>query len=44
MLPSYQLQITGFYNILIYNVKKLVPNFFLIKKSMCFIMKSHKFT
>ena len=40
MLTSYQLDITDFYNTPIGHVKKLVPNFFLIKKGMCFIMKT----
>ena len=43
MLPDYQLKIAGLYNIPIGNDKKLVLNF-LIKKSMCFIMKTSNFT
>ena len=43
MQSEYQLKIAGLYNIPIDNVKKLVSNF-LIKKSMCFIMKACKFT
>ena len=43
MLPEYQLKIAGLYNIPIGNDKKLVLNF-LIKKSMCFIMKTSNFT
>ena len=40
-----EIKLLIFYNILIGNVKKLVPNFFgfLIKKSMCFIKKTYKF-
>ena len=40
MLSGYQLEIADLYNILIGNVKKLVPNFF-EKKSMCFVMKTY---
>ena len=43
MLFEYQLKIADLYNILIGNVRKLVPNF-LIKKIMCFIMRSYNFT
>ena len=43
MLPEYQLKIADLYNIPIGNVKKLVLNF-LIKKCMCFIMKTSNFT
>ena len=43
MQSEHQLKIAGLYNIPIDNVKKLVSNF-LIKKSMCFIMKACKFT
>ena len=43
MLPEYQLKIADLYNIPIGNDKKLVLNF-LIKKSMCFIMKTSNFT
>ena len=39
MLSNYQLKIADFYNIPIDNVKNLVL-FFLIKKSMSFIMKT----
>ena len=42
MLSSYQLKIVYFYNISIVTVNKLVPNF-LIKDSMCFIMKTCNF-
>ena len=42
MLSEYQLKIADLYNIPIGNVKKLVPNF-LIKKSTCFIMRTHNF-
>ena len=38
MLSSYQLKIANYYNILIGNVKQLVPNFF-DKENMCSIMK-----
>ena len=38
ILSEYQLKTADLYNIPIGNVKKLVPN--LIKKSMCFIMKT----
>ena len=41
-LPSYQLKIADFYNVLIGNVKKLVSKF-LVKKSMCFILKTYNF-
>ena len=40
---NYQMKMPDFYNIPIGNVKKLVPNFVLIKKSMCFIMKTWNF-
>ena len=40
MLSGYQLEIADLYNILIGNVKKLVPNFF-EKKSMCFVLKTY---
>ena len=40
MLSNYQLKIAGLYNISIDSVKKL----FLIKKSMCFIMKTCNLT
>ena len=40
MLSEYQLKIADLCNIPIGNVKKLVPNF-LIKKSMCFVMKGY---
>ena len=43
MLSEYQLKIAGLYKISIGNVEKLVPNI-LIKKSMCFIMKTCNFT
>ena len=43
MLSEYQLNMADLYNILISNVKELVPNF-LINKSMCFIMKTWNFT
>ena len=39
MLSNYQLKIADFYNIPIDNVKNLVL-FFLVKKSMSFIMKT----
>ena len=40
---KYQLMIADFHKILICIVKKLVPNFFLIKKCMWFIMKTCNF-
>ena len=43
MLSEYQLRIADLYNIPIGNTKKLVITF-LIKKSMCFIMKTCNFT
>ena len=43
MLSSYQLKIADFYNIAIGNAKKLVINFFLIKKSVCSIMRTCNF-
>ena len=43
MLSEYQLKIADLYNIPTGNFKKLVPNF-LIRKSMCFIMKTYNFT
>ena len=42
MLSEYQLMIIYFYKISIGNVKKLMPNF-LIKKNVCFIMKTCNF-
>ena len=39
VLSNYQLKIADFQNISIGNVKKVVP-IFLIKKSMCLIMKT----
>ena len=36
MLSNYQLKIADLCNILIGNVEKVVRNFFLITKSMCF--------
>ena len=41
-LSNYQLKIANFYNTHIGNVKKLAP-IFLIKKGMCFIMKTYEF-
>ena len=43
ILSQYQLKIADLYNIPIGNTKKLVITF-LIKKSMCFIMKTCNFT
>ena len=43
MLSEHQLNIAHLYNIPFAIVKKLVPHF-LIKKSMCFIMKTYIFT
>ena len=40
---NYQMKMPDFYNIPNGNVKILVPNFVLIKKSMCFIMKTWNF-
>ena len=42
MLSNYQLKIADFYKITSGNVKKVVPNF-LIKKSICFIIKTWNF-
>ena len=42
MLPSYQLKIADSFNVLIGNVKNLVSKF-LVKKSMCFILKTYNF-
>ena len=39
MLPSYQLKFAHFYNDIINNVKKLVPNL-LIKKSLPLVRKT----
>ena len=43
ILSEYQLKIADLYNIPYGNVKTLVPNF-LIKKNMCFVMKTCNFT
>ena len=43
MFSEYQLKIADLCNISLGNVKILVPDF-LIKKSMCFIMKTCNFT
>ena len=43
MFSNYQMKMPDFYNIPNGNVKILVPNFVLIKKSMCFIMKTWNF-
>ena len=43
VLSECQLNITDLCNIPIGNIKKLMPNF-LIKKSMCFIMRTYNFT
>ena len=43
MLSDYQLNIADLYNILLGNVKKLVPNVF-EKKTMCFILKTYNYT
>ena len=42
MLSECQVLIADFHNILIGNVKKLVPNFFDEKNNMCFRMKIHR--
>ena len=42
MLSNDQLKIADFYNISIGTVKKLV-HIFLMKKGMCFIMKTYNF-
>ena len=44
MFSNYQFMIAEFYNILMGNVKRLVSITFLIKKSMCFIMRMYNFT
>ena len=43
MLPKNQLMISDFYHIFIGNAKTLAPNVF-DKKSICFIMRTFKFT
>ena len=43
MLSGYQLEIADLYNILIGNVKKLVPNFFDKKKYVLRFENLHKF-
>ena len=44
MLSKNQLMISDFYNIFIGNAKTLAPNVFDKKKSICFIMRTFKFT
>ena len=43
MLPNYQLKVADFYNIPIGNVKKWRLSF-LIKKNICFIMRTYNST